>query len=93
MIQHQTENPGHAHPIAFSFADFSYWCYACDSYVVHPLLTHSKFFHKEKFAEDDTNAQIIKKIKDSEFKEELKEVEDEEDEDDSGDEAPKPSHK
>ncbi len=30
------------HPIAFSFADFSFWCYECDSYVVHALLDHTK---------------------------------------------------
>lgn len=37
MLDHQEKNPNHSHPIAFSFADFSYWCYACDSYVEHPL--------------------------------------------------------
>jgi histone deacetylase 6 len=36
-------------PIAFSFADFSYWCYECDEYVEHPLLNHSKFFYSQKF--------------------------------------------
>lgn len=35
---HYVKNP--QHPIVFSFADFSFWCYECDSYVVHPLLTH-----------------------------------------------------
>ena len=28
------------HPIVFSFADFSFWCYECDSYIEHPLLKH-----------------------------------------------------
>ena len=84
MITHQTENPEHAHPIAFSFADFSYWCYACDSYVEHPLCNQARFFHKQKFPEDISQAEMLKKIKDSEFKEDLKE----EDEDAaSGDEA------
>ena len=44
MLDHQHENPNHGHPIAFSFADFSYWCYACDSYIEHPLLDHSELF-------------------------------------------------
>lgn len=45
MLQHQADHPGHGHPITFSFADFSYWCYACDSYVEHPLLNQARFFH------------------------------------------------
>jgi len=28
---HHAKNPNH--PIVLSFADFSYWCYECDSYV------------------------------------------------------------
>ena len=36
VITHQTQVEDH--PIVFSFADFSFWCYKCDSYVVHPLL-------------------------------------------------------
>jgi len=28
------------HPIALSFADFSYWCYECDSYVTSKYLNH-----------------------------------------------------
>ena len=27
-------------PIALSFADFSFWCYECDSYVTSKLLNH-----------------------------------------------------
>ena len=30
MVAHNEECK---HPIALSFADFSYWCYECDSYV------------------------------------------------------------
>lgn len=41
---HYVKNPDH--PIVFSFADFSFWCYECDSYIVHPLLTHQKFFYE-----------------------------------------------
>ena len=37
MLDHQDEHAGYQHPIAFSFADFSFWCYACDSYIEHPL--------------------------------------------------------
>ena len=42
------------HPIAFSFADFSFWCYTCDSYVVHELLNHHTQqnpagFYRQKF--------------------------------------------
>ena len=37
MAKHNTEV---GHPICFSFADFSYWCYECDSYVIHKLLDH-----------------------------------------------------
>jgi len=39
------------YPIAFSFADFSYWCFICDSYVEHPLLDHAGYFFEQKFAE------------------------------------------
>ncbi|KJE94191.1 ADP-ribosylglycohydrolase [Capsaspora owczarzaki ATCC 30864] len=28
-----------SHPIVLSLADHSIWCYACDSYITHPLLT------------------------------------------------------
>lgn len=33
------------HPIALSFADFSYWCYECESYVISKHLTHVKHFY------------------------------------------------
>ena len=37
------------HPICFSFADFSYWCYDCSEYIIHPLLNHSQFYYPQKF--------------------------------------------
>lgn len=51
---HQVKHPEFEHPLVFSFADFSFWCYACDDYVVHHLLTHSAFFTLQKFGEDAT---------------------------------------
>jgi len=35
MVEHNTAQD---HPIVFSFADFSFWCYKCDAYLEHPLL-------------------------------------------------------
>ena len=81
MVKHQGEHPDHSHPIVFSFADFSYWCYACDSYVEHVLLQQAKFFHSQKFAEGLSEKDILKKIKESEYKEELNEEDEEEDSD------------
>ena len=66
MLDHQLENPNHGHPIAFSFADFSYWCYACDSYVEHELLNHAEFFFMQKFGECE-EAEIFQKTLDSKF--------------------------
>ena len=43
MLAHNQAN--NDHPICFSFADFSFWCYSCDSYVVHPLLNHTEAFY------------------------------------------------
>ena len=80
MLDHQKEHSDLSHPIAFSFADFSYWCYACDEYVEHPLLKQKLFFYPQKFDKDDSQKQILEKIKQSEFKEELNE-EDEDAED------------
>ena len=37
MLQHHNDTQ---HPIVFSFADFSFWCFLCDSYVQHVLLDH-----------------------------------------------------
>lgn len=33
------------HPLVLSFADFSFWCYACDSYVISKHLNHVKHFY------------------------------------------------
>lgn len=44
---HAEQNPDHM--IVFSFADFSYWCYECDSYIKHPLLRHTDHFYEQKF--------------------------------------------
>jgi histone deacetylase 6 len=43
MLNFYFENPDH--PIVFSFADFSFWCYVCDSYIEHPLLDHTRAFY------------------------------------------------
>lgn len=38
------------HPIVFSFSDFSFWCYACDSYITSPVLRPIlSACHKAKF--------------------------------------------
>lgn len=42
-------------PIALSFADFSYWCYECDSYVVSKYLNHVKHFYPQKFGADNVS--------------------------------------
>mmetsp|Transcript_625 Transcript_625/g.632 ORF Transcript_625/g.632 Transcript_625/m.632 type:complete len:247 (-) Transcript_625:495-1235(-) len=62
MVKHNEDTK---HPIAFSFADLSFWCYDCDTYVIS-----SKFkrvhdhFYDQKFGEiDKTDTQkIIEKI-------------------------------
>ena len=52
----------HLHPIAFSFADFSYWCYACDSYIEHPLCNAMEYFYEQKFGKSEfTEAMKIMK--------------------------------
>jgi len=53
MVDHNTETD---HPIVFSFADFSFWCYKCDAYLEHPLLNHIEFFYAQKFEESDSVA-------------------------------------
>jgi len=63
---HYVKNP--SHPIVFSFADFSFWCYECDSYVVHPLLTHQKYFYSQKFPEGVDTLDALAQIKDEKFK-------------------------
>jgi len=52
MAKHNTENPDHM--LAMSFSDFSFWCYSCDSYVIHSLLDHNakdypSGFYQQKF--------------------------------------------
>ena len=68
-------------PIVFSFADFSFWCYKCDSYVVHPLLNHTEAFYLQKFAEDEPLKDVLKKMKDTKHEEVLAEADEEEDSD------------
>jgi hypothetical protein len=41
------------HPIVFSFADFSYWCYECDAYLEHKILNQVEHFYEQKFSADD----------------------------------------
>ena len=63
---HRAQNQDH--PIVFSFADFSFWCYMCDSYVQHVLLNHMKVFYNEKFPEGDASIEEqLQKVKDVEF--------------------------
>lgn len=46
-------NEKEKNPIALSFADFSYWCYECDSYVISKYLNHvQKHFYAQKFGAD-----------------------------------------
>ena len=66
MVSHRMDNSDHH--ICFSFADFSYWCYSCDSYVVHALLDHSKFFYEQKFG-DANNKEVFQKMRDSKYQE------------------------
>jgi hypothetical protein len=50
MVKHGEEKK---HPIVFSFADFSYWCYECDAYLEHNILTAVEHFYLQKFTESD----------------------------------------
>ena len=79
MMVHNQANS--EHPICFSFADFSYWCYSCDSYIEHPLLDHTKFFYLQKFAETDDQAKVFQKMRDSKHNEEICEEDEGADED------------
>ena len=78
MLTHYNETQ---HPICFSFADFSFWCYACEDYVVNPLLDHNKLFYDQKFGSHDTQNEILKKIKETKYRDIMDEA-DEDDEDD-----------
>jgi hypothetical protein len=73
MQQHNTDS---GHPIVFSFADFSKWCYTCEDYVVHPLLDHHRssatpeeatFFQQKFGSEGDNGHAVMQKIKDSKY--------------------------
>lgn len=46
LLSHHDETQ---HPIALSFADFSYWCYGCESYVISKHLNHVNHFYPQKF--------------------------------------------
>mmetsp|Transcript_4572 Transcript_4572/g.4305 ORF Transcript_4572/g.4305 Transcript_4572/m.4305 type:complete len:80 (+) Transcript_4572:206-445(+) len=71
MVEHFNTS---GHPVSFSFADFSYWCYLCDSYVVNSeVLNHTEFFYEQKFAVTDSTPAILKKIKDCKYEETIKE--------------------
>lgn len=64
---HAVKNPDH--PIVFSFADFSFWCYECDTYIVHPLLTHQRFFYAQKFPQEVDMKQALAEMKEVKFDE------------------------
>lgn len=60
-----THNTQTGHPIAFSFADFSYWCYSCNSYVVHEILNHGAVgsaFYVQKFGHTMDDSEVLAKI-------------------------------
>mmetsp|Transcript_14332 Transcript_14332/g.10365 ORF Transcript_14332/g.10365 Transcript_14332/m.10365 type:complete len:125 (+) Transcript_14332:61-435(+) len=79
-LEHYNETQ---HPIAFSFADFSYWCYICDSYVVNrDFLTHTERFYSQKFSDQDSTAQVLAKIKECKYEDVIKEEEDDEQQND-----------
>lgn len=63
----------------FSFADFSFWCYKCDSYVVHPLLNHTEAFYLQKFAEDEPLNDVLQKMRDTKHNDEIDEADEDED--------------
>lgn len=90
---HQKEHPNHDHPIVFSFADFSYWCYICDSYIIHPLLTHQEYFTMQKFGDDMDLKEMLKAIRAIKNKENVIEEgnEDELSDDDKQKESKEPS--
>lgn len=68
------------HPICFSFADFSFWCYECDSYVEHELLNHTKFFYLQKFKDTDTDKEVFEKMRASKHEAILNEADEDEEE-------------
>jgi hypothetical protein len=70
--------------LAMSFADFSFWCYECDSYVIHELLTHSTKEHPDGFYNQKfggvSAGEVLEKIRESKHDQVIKE-EDENDDD------------
>ena len=83
MAQHNTQNPEHM--LAMSFADFSFWCYECDSYVIHELLKHATKehpdgFYLQKFGGQSAD-QVLEKMRDSKHDPVIKEEEEDEDQD------------
>jgi hypothetical protein len=55
-----------SHPIALSFADFSYWCYDCESYIQSKHLDHVQYFYPQKFGDEKVSVlQEYAGIKDS----------------------------
>lgn len=82
MLAHNQNNQDH--PICFSFADFSFWCYKCDSYVVHPLLNHTEAFYLQKFAEDAPLKDVLQQIRDTKHQEQICEEDEDEDDADEG---------
>ena len=80
MVAFNRDNP--EHHIVFSFADFSFWCYSCDSYVVSKLLNHGEFFFEQKFGEAKTDKEVFQKMRESKHEENIVEG-DEDEEDDS----------
>ena len=49
---HQAMNANHSHPIAFQFSDQKFWCYACNSYIEHPMLEVIKRFYQIRTQND-----------------------------------------
>ncbi len=62
------------HPIVFSFADFSFWCYECDSYIVHKTLNHQAYFYEQKFPKEVAMEDALQQMKDTKFKDAKEEV-------------------
>jgi len=62
MVDYYMDNPDHC--IVFSFADFSFWCYACDSYIEHPMLSKElkEAWYQEKFGDAKDELQILQKM-------------------------------
>ena len=78
MLNFYMDNPDHM--IVFSFADFSFWCYACDSYIIHPLLNHTEAFYLQKFGDDASNEQVFQKMRESKHDDTIAEGDEDEEE-------------